>query len=98
MLEETIAQIKGAEDAAQKLLDDAEKERFLILQQAQKKAQAIRQEAERSAREEAAALRAAALAEAETQIKDIRDRSHQEKESLINKTAPRLDEARRLCQ
>ena len=98
MLEETISEIRAAEDAAQKLLDEAEKNRHLTILQANKKAQNILQEAENSAQQEGEMIRAAALAEAEDEIQNIRQRSLQEKEALINKTTPKLTEAQRLCR
>ena len=98
MLEETISEIRAAEEAAQKLLDETEKNRHLTILQANKKAQNILREAENSAQQEGEMIRAAVLAEAEEEIKKIRQRSQQEKESIINNTTPKLTEARKLCQ
>jgi len=98
MVEETFEKIKSIEEKARKVIEDAGKSGTKSLINARKKVDAMLADTEKSARDEARAMIERARLEAEAEAREIEKRNLVEVEELRKKTAPKIEEAKKLCR
>ena len=98
MVEKTITEIKAVEEKARQIIETAEKNKFLTIAHAKKKAETILSEAEKAAQVEAQRLIDHAKKEAEREKGQIERLSTEEIEALRYNVSPKIEEAKKLCR
>ena len=98
MLEETIGEIRAAEEKALRIVEEARRQRDLTLEQANQKAQALLAEVRGQARQEMEKLLAGSIQQVAGESQQIEQRSRQDREELISRTTPKLAEAKKICR
>jgi len=98
MVEEILKSLRAIEDKANKIIEEAKKNKFIIVSRAKKRAESLLSEASKALRSEAEAMIEEARTEAEIEKQKIVENNRFEIEQLQNKILPKIGEARALCR